>query len=144
VGEDPIITWHDLDEIGDVSAASKMDAFADFGPDKMVAKRLTIPMTRRASRKSTRASAWIGRCTSRRVSWLAWSAARACRAICIASPMSPRHAASMAKGAPHASDIPYFLGRLSAKYGTSADDEDHEMARIAHQYVVKLAGHGDP
>jgi para-nitrobenzyl esterase len=49
------------------------------------------------------------------------------------------------RGAPHASDIPYFLGRLSAAaYGTSADESDHEMARLAHQYVVNFASHGNP
>ena len=47
-------------------------------------------------------------------------------------------------GAPHASDIPYFLGRLSATYGTSADEADHEVARMAQQHLVNFASHGDP
>jgi len=141
----PIITGTTLDEIGDVSAASKMDAFADFGPDKMVAKATYDP-DGQASLAEINSRIGMDRKMHEPARFLAGMVGSQglpsylYRFSYVASSM--RH--QWQRGAPHASDIPYFLGRLSAKYGTSADDEDHEMARIAHQYVVNFAGHGDP
>ncbi|NWK96360.1 carboxylesterase [Sphingobium lactosutens] len=49
-----------------------------------------------------------------------------------------------AKGAGHASEIPYFFDTVAIKYGGAATDRDKMMGRTASAYLVNFAKKGDP
>ena len=46
--------------------------------------------------------------------------------------------------APHATDIPFFLDTVSAKYGAALTPADEAMARTANAYLTNFAKTGDP
>jgi para-nitrobenzyl esterase len=46
-------------------------------------------------------------------------------------------------GAPHASEIPFVFGTLTAGQGTTVTPEDQAVARMAHSYWVNFAKTGD-
>jgi para-nitrobenzyl esterase len=48
------------------------------------------------------------------------------------------------KGAPHATDIPYFFDTVAAKYGPALTPQDAAMARAVNAYVVGFAKTGVP
>lgn len=48
------------------------------------------------------------------------------------------------KGAPHATDIPYFFDTVAAKYGAALTPRDAAMARAVNAYVVGFAKTGVP
>jgi para-nitrobenzyl esterase len=48
------------------------------------------------------------------------------------------------RGAPHASEIPYFLGRLPARYGAAATTTDRRVADVVHGYVANFVRCDDP
>jgi para-nitrobenzyl esterase len=50
----------------------------------------------------------------------------------------------MRAGAPHASEIPYVFGTLTAREGSTLTPEDQAVARMAHSYWVNFAKTGDP
>lgn len=52
--------------------------------------------------------------------------------------------AQWSAGAPHATDIPYFLGTVDARYGDATTDLDRRAAKLAHAYVVNFAKRRDP
>lgn len=47
-------------------------------------------------------------------------------------------------GAPHASDIPFFLDTQAIKYGTATTARDAAMGRTVSAYLVRFARTGDP
>ncbi len=47
-------------------------------------------------------------------------------------------------GAPHASEIPFVFGRLTAGPGSTLTSEDQAVSRLAHSYWVNFAKTGDP
>jgi para-nitrobenzyl esterase len=48
------------------------------------------------------------------------------------------------KGAPHASDIPYFFNTVAAKYGAALTPQDAAMGRMTATYLANFARSGDP
>jgi para-nitrobenzyl esterase len=48
------------------------------------------------------------------------------------------------KGAPHATDIPFFFDTAAAKYGAALTPQDAKAARLINAYVVNFARKGDP
>lgn len=52
--------------------------------------------------------------------------------------------AKWASGAPHASDIPYFLDTVSARYGPDTTAQDKAAASLANRYVVNFVKTGNP
>lgn len=48
------------------------------------------------------------------------------------------------KGAPHATDIPYFFDTVAAKYGPALTPQDAAMARAINAYVIGFAKTGVP
>ena len=48
------------------------------------------------------------------------------------------------KGAPHATEIPYVFGTVSARYGKNLTEQDEKVARAANAYWIAFAMHGDP
>jgi para-nitrobenzyl esterase len=141
----PIIVGTTLNEVGTLSAASKREAFAEFGPDNIAAEATYDP-DGRTSLVEINVRIGMDRKMHEPARFLAGVVgsqglpSHLYRFSYVASSM--RH--QWQRGAPHASDIPYFLGRLPATYGTSADYTDHEVARMAHQYFVNFASRGDP
>jgi para-nitrobenzyl esterase len=134
-----------VNEVGNLAAATKQEAWAHFGPDAVAAE---------AAHDTDRGSSLVVINANIGMDRKMHEPARFLAGVVGAQGLPSylyrfSYVASSARdrwqgGAPHASDIPYFLGRLSAPYGTSADEGDHEVARIAHQYVVNFARHGDP
>lgn len=53
-------------------------------------------------------------------------------------------AAAGGDGTQHASDVPFFLGTVRAKYGTGTTARDLEVGDIIDDYVVDFARTGDP
>ena len=47
-------------------------------------------------------------------------------------------------GAPHASDIPFFLGTTAEQYGAAATARDLEATRLASTYLANFVKTGDP
>ncbi len=47
-------------------------------------------------------------------------------------------------GAPHASEIPYVFGTLTARPGSTATPENQAVSRMAQSYWVNFAKTGDP
>jgi len=47
-------------------------------------------------------------------------------------------------GAPHATDIPFFLNTVAAKYGDKLTPRDAAMARLAATVVANFTKHGNP
>ena len=141
----PVITGTTVNEVGDLAAATKREAWAHFGPDAIAAEA-AYDADRGSSLAVIKADIGMDRKMHEPARFLAGVVgaqglpSHLYRLSYVASSARDR----WQSGAPHASDIPYFLGRLSATYGTSADEGDHDMARIAHQYVVNFARHGDP
>jgi len=141
----PVITGTTVNEVGNLGAATKRDAWAHFGPDA-VAAETAYDADGRSSLAAINANIGMDRKMHEPARFLAGAVGAQglpsylYRFSYVASSARDRWQA----GAPHASDIPYFLGRLSGTYGTSADEGDHDLARIAHQYVVNFARHGDP
>jgi para-nitrobenzyl esterase len=140
----PVITGTTANEVGNVPAATKQDAWAHFGPDAIAAEA-AHDADRGASLAVISANIGMDRKMHEPARFLAGVIGGEglpgylYRFSYVASSARGR----WLSGAPHASDIPYFLGRLSASYGVSVEG-DHDMARIAHQYVVNFARHGDP
>jgi len=141
----PAVIGTTLNEVGDLSAASKKDAFAHFGLDRIAAEAAYDPQGQ-ASLAEINSLIGMDRKMHEPARFLAGAissqglASYLYRYAYVASSM--RH--QWKKGAPHASEIPYFLDRLPATYGTATDAADREMARIAHQYIVNFAKRGDP
>jgi len=141
----PVITGTTVNEVGNHAAATKQDAWAHFGRDAIAAEA-AYDADGRSSLAVINANIGMDRKMHEPARFLAGAVGAhklpsyLYRFSYVASPARDR----WRDGAPHASDIPYFLGRLSATYGTSADEADHDLARIAHQYVVNFARHGDP
>jgi para-nitrobenzyl esterase len=141
----PVITGTTVNEVGNLAAATKQDAWAHFGPDASAAEA-AYDTNRRSSLAEINANIGMDRKMHEPARFLAGVVggqglpAYLYRFSYVASSARER----WQDGAPHASDIPYFLGRLSAPYGRSADEQDRDVARIAHQYVVNFARHGDP
>jgi para-nitrobenzyl esterase len=52
--------------------------------------------------------------------------------------------AEWSDGAPHATDIPFFLNTVAAKYGDKLTSRDAAMAELASTYVANFAKHGNP
>jgi para-nitrobenzyl esterase len=48
------------------------------------------------------------------------------------------------KGAPHATDIPFFFDTVAVKYGTALTPEDEQAARLANAYFSAFALTGTP
>jgi len=47
-------------------------------------------------------------------------------------------------GAPHASEIPFVFGTVTARPGSALSSEDQAVSRLAHNYWVNFAKTGDP
>lgn len=47
-------------------------------------------------------------------------------------------------GAPHATDIPYFLNTVDARYGPATTAQDRQAAALAHAYVVNFTKSANP
>jgi len=47
-------------------------------------------------------------------------------------------------GAPHATEIPFIMDTVSARYGSEATEQDQAVARIMHAYWLNFAMTGDP
>jgi len=141
----PVLIGTTLNEVGNLEAASKREAFADFGSDSSAAEATYDP-DGRASLAEINSLIGMDRKMHEPARFLAGLVGSQglpsylYRFSHVAS--SKRH--QWQKGAPHASEIPYFLNRLSATYGASADAADREMARVTHQYVVNFAKRGNP
>jgi para-nitrobenzyl esterase len=52
--------------------------------------------------------------------------------------------ASTVRGAPHASEIPFFLHTEAIKYGDATSDRDRQAGRIASAYLVNFVKTGNP
>ena len=141
----PVITGTTVNEVGNLAAAAKKDAWAHFGPDAAAAEAI-YDGEGRASLAEITANIGMDRKMHEPARFLAGAVGShglpsyLYRFSYVASSARDR----WRSGAPHASDIPYFLGRLSATYGTSTDDGDRDLERRAFQYVVNFARHGDP
>lgn len=48
------------------------------------------------------------------------------------------------RGAPHASDVPFFLGTQAIKYGADTTPRDDAVGRTIGDYLVRFARTGDP
>jgi para-nitrobenzyl esterase len=49
-----------------------------------------------------------------------------------------------ATGAAHATDVPYFLGTIAARYGDAVTGKDRSAARLASGYLANFVKTGDP
>ena len=47
-------------------------------------------------------------------------------------------------GAPHASELPFVFGTISARYGALATPQDYDASKVMHGYWVNFARTGDP
>ncbi len=56
---------------------------------------------------------------------------------------TPRRADSP-NGAPHASEIPFEMDTVSARYGTAATEQDQSVAKLMHAYWFNFARTGNP
>ena len=141
----PVMTGTTAQEVGNLAAASKNEALAGFGPDADAARAAYDP-DGQASLAELNTRIGMDRKMHEPARFLAGLVcaqglpAYLYRFSYVAAPARER----WSTGAPHASDIPYFLGRPGAAYGSSATPADHEMARLAQHYVANFARHGDP
>lgn len=54
------------------------------------------------------------------------------------------HLRTVTPGAPHASEIPYVMNTIEARYGARTTDADRAMARAVHTLWANFARDGDP
>jgi len=141
----PVMVGTTLTEVGSLSAASKREAFAEFALDHGAAAAVYDP-DGRATLADINALIGMDRKMHEPARYLAGVVAGQglpsylYRFSYVASSRRQEWPA----GAPHASDIPYFLARLAATYGAATDPTDQGMARVTHRCVVNFARHGDP
>ncbi|MBP2160395.1 MULTISPECIES: carboxylesterase/lipase family protein [Asticcacaulis] len=141
----PLMVGANSADSGDAGAASKDELFAQFGDRAAEARAAYDPDGAKDLRRLNAevgmdrgqieparfvAAVWAGqglRAYHYRFSWTA----------------TPRRAGSP-YGAPHATEIPFVMDTVSARYGAEATAEDQAVAKITHAYWLNFAKFGDP
>ena len=141
----PLMIGANSDDIGAASAKSKDEAFAEFGTN---AGKVRAAYDRDGTKSLARLNAEIGMdCVMiEPARYVAASFARQgipSYEYRFSYTATPRRAASP-YGAPHASEIPFIMDTVSARYGASAAAQDQAMAKTMHAYWLNFAKTGNP
>jgi para-nitrobenzyl esterase len=141
----PLMIGANSSDIGNANVKSKEDAFVRFGANAAKARAAYDPD---GAKDLARLNAEIGmdRMMIEPARFVAATFARQgvpTYAYRFSYTATPRRATSPL-GAPHASEIPFVMDTVGARYGDSATAQDQAMAATAHAYWVNFASSGNP
>lgn len=141
----PLMVGANSADIGDANAKSKDEAFTRFGANAAKARMAYDPD---GKTELARINANIGmdHVMIEPARFLAAASAQqgvASYAYRFSYTATPRRAGSP-HGAPHASEIPFIMDTVSARYGDGATAQDQSMAKTMHAYWLNFAKTGNP
>jgi para-nitrobenzyl esterase len=141
----PIMAGANSADIGSVPGDSKDALFAGFGPEAAAARAAYDP-DGSADLERIRSAAGMSRMMLEPARFESASWARQGRsawAYRFSYTATPRRAESP-WGAPHATEIPFIMDTVGARYPGEATAQDQSVARTMHAYWANFAKHGDP
>jgi para-nitrobenzyl esterase len=141
----PLMIGATSDDVGNANAKSKDEAFAGFGTG---AGKARAAYDRDGTKSLARVNAEIGmdRVMVEPARFVAAAFARQgvpSYAYRFSYTATPRRAKSP-HGAPHATEIPFIMDTLGARYGAGATAQDQAMAKTMHAYWLNFARTGNP
>ena len=140
----PVIVGATNADLGLLSVDTKDEAFAQFGDKASAARALYDPAGGRDTRQVI-AAVGADRAMVEPARFVADSVAQRSapawlyRFSFVADSMKDR-----LSGAVHASDVPYIMGTVDAKYGAATTDRDRAASALLHRYWVNFAKTGNP
>jgi para-nitrobenzyl esterase len=141
----PVMTGATSADIGSLPGATKDELFAAFGPHAAVARAVFDPQGNRDLER-IRSEAGMSRVMLEPARFQAgtWaSQGRPSWHYRFSYTATPRRAGSP-HGAPHATEIPFIMDTVSARYPGETTAQDQSVAKLMHAYWANFARSGDP